>query len=270
MDEHYTVNVIHEDPADRAIRVLAGAQCATPGCLIRLRGQPSRGRRYCGPCLRERTDVGRDEMNRPEVAVGLAVGREELVCAILTGKRVRRKWARVCPSCNQPWSGKKDVCNACRALMLPCASCGTIKRVTQGKYLWHLSHPNKTSAGKVIPYTGRVFCDRVCSGRYAGQNVGWGNPDHPRHHPGLRTHCKRGHEMTPENVYTAPSPISRGRWCRICQRARAKRAYEAKKARAQEEEDPIRDAKKAAIIAATIAVALEAGVPALDATRESR
>jgi HNH endonuclease len=34
-----------------------------------------------------------------------------------------------------------------------------------------------------------------------------------------KTHCKRGHELTPENTYT-PSNRPTERWCRICQRAK--------------------------------------------------
>lgn len=45
-----------------------------------------------------------------------------------------------------------------------------------------------------------------------------------------RTHCKRGHELTPDNVYTYPKP-NKGqralrRQCRICQRAREARNYQ--------------------------------------------
>jgi hypothetical protein len=36
-----------------------------------------------------------------------------------------------------------------------------------------------------------------------------------RHHNASKTHCKQGHEFTPENTYTSPSG---GRRCRQCQR----------------------------------------------------
>lgn len=40
-----------------------------------------------------------------------------------------------------------------------------------------------------------------------------------RHHYTGRTHCKYGHEFTPENVYRAPSKPGK-RQCRLCQRNR--------------------------------------------------
>lgn len=37
----------------------------------------------------------------------------------------------------------------------------------------------------------------------------------------LKTHCKHGHEYTPENTYTPP--LKTGRWCRACDRHRIRR-----------------------------------------------
>jgi HNH endonuclease len=43
------------------------------------------------------------------------------------------------------------------------------------------------------------------------------------------THCKRGHEFTPENTYIQPN--SGGRSCRICRNRDAKHRYQSKKDR---------------------------------------
>jgi hypothetical protein len=44
--------------------------------------------------------------------------------------------------------------------------------------------------------------------------------------PEPATHCRNGHEFTPENTYV----FKQGRLCRTCQQKRSKRAYERKKA----------------------------------------
>ena len=49
-----------------------------------------------------------------------------------------------------------------------------------------------------------------------------------RHHNTVKTHCKRGHEYTPENTYVSPEGL---RNCRICTRERSLRRYYANKQR---------------------------------------
>lgn len=51
---------------------------------------------------------------------------------------------------------------------------------------------------------------------------------------GLKTHCKRGHEFTPENTRVARQMngySGTGRWCRACDRVRAQKYRAAKEAR---------------------------------------
>lgn len=42
-----------------------------------------------------------------------------------------------------------------------------------------------------------------------------------------RTHCKRGHEFSPDNTHVSPTGV---RICRACKRLTAKRIYDARKA----------------------------------------
>ncbi len=65
------------------------------------------------------------------------------------------------------------------------------------------------------------------------ENLRWGTSSensfdvvrHGHHHGAVKTHCKRGHEFTPEN--TDLQSKGRGRSCRTCNLARAKARYEA-------------------------------------------
>lgn len=45
---------------------------------------------------------------------------------------------------------------------------------------------------------------------------------HGRHNAAKRTHCKHGHEYTPENIYRRPG--TRARLCRECRRAAQRKA----------------------------------------------
>ena len=49
---------------------------------------------------------------------------------------------------------------------------------------------------------------------------------HGHHHSAIKTHCKNGHEFTPENTMTHPRG---GRQCRTCNNDRARKWYEANK-----------------------------------------
>ena len=81
---------------------------------------------------------------------------------------------RICGICSQPVrnSNKKGIHIGCRSVELPCAECGApVRRKTA-------LLANRYGSGR---YTGRVFCNYTCVGKYAGQHYGTGNPDHPVH-----------------------------------------------------------------------------------------
>lgn len=52
------------------------------------------------------------------------------------------------------------------------------------------------------------------------------------HHNAVKTHCKHGHEFTPDN--TAPSAHGKGRRCLTCKRNRGREAMRRKRARRAE------------------------------------
>lgn len=66
-------------------------------------------------------------------------------------------------------------------------------------------------------------------------NLRWGTQSeniydavaHNTHFNASKTHCKRGHEFTPEN--TKPRPNSRGRWCIACLQILADRSHARRK-----------------------------------------
>ena len=63
------------------------------------------------------------------------------------------------------------------------------------------------------------------------ENICWGTPSdnawdrvaHGTHFHGSKTHCKRGHELSPENTYTSPSNRRKQRDCRECRLYRQRR-----------------------------------------------
>jgi hypothetical protein len=70
------------------------------------------------------------------------------------------------------------------------------------------------------PVTGR---ENVARGRPPGPKVGYRKPK--------PTHCKYGHEFTPENTYVRPD----GAWtCKECRKGMMLRAYYRRKARLAE------------------------------------
>lgn len=80
------------------------------------------------------------------------------------------------------------------------------------------------ATGKTLPI--EVFvchtCDvRACwnvehlfEGDAAANNRDCGNKG--RHHNSVKTHCKRGHEYTPENTFLRVTPTTTMRWCLTC------------------------------------------------------
>ena len=89
-------------------------------------------------------------------------------------------------------------------------------------YVWHLNGWNSVEAAlqEMWPWLGprrreqatRVLADAPPPDR---RKPGW--------HNAIKTHCKRGHEFTPQNTYIEPSG---SRICKICRRARGDRYRE--------------------------------------------
>ena len=76
----------------------------------------------------------------------------------------------------------------------------------------------------------KIYCSKVCLGKYTGRTYGIGTPGNPLLEAtkarGMQTHCRRGHEMTPENTYT----YSSRRHCKACRRKKSREWYARKRA----------------------------------------
>ena len=144
----------------------------------------------------------------------------------ISSKKTKDKDIVNCVRCGTEISerNKTKICKNCHWVEIPCFSCGKpVKRMISD----YLRKSSGISAvlpnGKETHYTGRVFCDQQCFGKWAGSNfgftvnnVGWRN----------RTKCKRGHELTKDNIYISPSSARRA--CRECMKIN----YQNKKDRA--------------------------------------
>ena len=68
----------------------------------------------------------------------------------------------------------------------------------------------------------KIYCSNVCNGRYHGRTYGLAvNGAHAALKASVRTHCRKGHEWTPENTYWYKDIQ---RICRACQNIRQQRA----------------------------------------------
>lgn len=97
----------------------------------------------------------------------------------------------------------------------------------------HLVHRLVCMAFKGDPPEGKPYACHLDGNRFnnASSNLYWGSPsdnmyDRTRHgtHHNSKTHCKYGHELTPDNVYRPPA-LPRSRYCRACRRRRGRKYY---------------------------------------------
>jgi len=105
-------------------------------------------------------------------------------------KKTTQLLTRNCPNCNKPTTGYKSA-------------------------LWRNT---------------RTFCSNYCQGQFMGSRYGKSNLITYVQQQKTKTHCKRGHEFTPENTYIQTSKDGvTGRHCRACQKVRGKEHYARKK-----------------------------------------
>ena len=93
------------------------------------------------------------------------------------GRGSRHAPHRVCASCGMPmWNkAKSAVCRACGWIDVSCEQCGKPKRVPASRIASNINRaPTLVPSGTMASYTGRVFCDRHCFGRWLGEHHGWG------------------------------------------------------------------------------------------------
>lgn len=124
--------------------------------------------------------VTRERVRQIAKANGFASYRDqERETRVIPGRAGRT----LCRDCGKPYGGKRFAenhvsrtrCPDCRWVMIDCAQCGKPKKVATYDYISHLSPATAQSrAEKGQPqYTGRVFCDHECQGRWMGINVGF-------------------------------------------------------------------------------------------------
>lgn len=114
----------------------------------------------------------------------------------------------------------------------PCIDwAGRLNRQGYGRIGWDLAH-RRAYEQSVGPVPDGMELDHLC------RNARCVNPDHlepvtreenMRRRSEAQTHCKHGHEFTPENTY--PRPKDGRRQCRACNRE-AVRRYKTRKATA--------------------------------------
>lgn len=99
---------------------------------------------------------------------------------------------------------------------LKCAQCGKIKKMLKTDYI------NKHINNPLYSGNGRVFCNKVCQGRWLGTNYG-------RCVRKAQTHCKRGHDLSNAYVYTRNGYTTRK--CKECHAIVTSRRYYDNKSR---------------------------------------
>ena len=97
---------------------------------------------------------------------------------------------------------------------------GAARRNVLVHHLVMLAFVGERPSGMVCCHNnGKPADNRLCNLRYDSQSEN--NLDKVRHgtdHNASRSHCKRGHEFTPENTYRSPSTPNQ-RCCRACKSA---------------------------------------------------
>lgn len=164
----------------------------TPGGKVLLEPAPTANGPYVPyvPPLGERTIAIRDELLRrfpcqevppntwTELAAKYGVTRERVrQIAVRYGMKINRalgaKPIYVCP-CGAQVSREGILCRECRWVTLPCGACGgPVRRLARS-----LAYPSRTETrvrgvAGTAAYSGRVFCNRQCFGRWVGINAGF-------------------------------------------------------------------------------------------------
>lgn len=106
---------------------------------------------------------------------------------------------------------------------------GKGRRIYAHRAVWILTGSSLTSEEEIDHACRNPSCVRP--GHLSVVPRGWnGDQGRMTQHLRVRTHCKRGHELTKENTYTQPSAWRPARLCRIC--ANESKAKYAKKSAA--------------------------------------
>ena len=95
-----------------------------------------------------------------------------------TGNRPNARPRVSCGRCGKPFQNPPKsaaVCRDCRSVDLPCTFCGKPKRVSAASLARKVNEDARVMPGGTSArYTGRVFCDRQCFGKWFGLTYGYG------------------------------------------------------------------------------------------------
>ena len=87
---------------------------------------------------------------------------------------------KVCASCgNVGVRGRSIYCSPCTWVEVPCSYCDKPVRMRVAQLTNRMNQFHSSPNGKTVRYTGRVFCDRYCFGKWAGRNYGTGSANNP-------------------------------------------------------------------------------------------
>lgn len=132
------------------------------------------------------------------------------------------KPAPTCRDCDRPTPSRYHrYCEEHALIALTCAACTQEFQINRSQLKQRLSQGGRGRKAA------QFFCSKKCSGSWAGTNFGFAI--HGKGSGAInkaKTHCKWGHEFTPDNTYTFLCKNGTiGRQCKTCNKLRNREKY---------------------------------------------